>query len=474
MSNKIRTTSIRIISLISSIMVLISALIFPAVATSNAEVESAYQPTWVDLMDIDYEYEMQAYKDGVLKVTQYMRDPLIQANVGGYDIHFIWGDMRDRSFYDYTYIGLQFPVKPVSVKFNNVSASLVGSSDGMWFYKIGALASNAQYDLFVDLGSNTGELKLISCFGIIDDTTSIESVNLKTWGQLRSDGQFYMQTFFDSSVSVPYLYNKEFVETSPSVRPDAMYLEIIIPVSIPYADSLSLTFLSPSIFPNDSSSTSLEGSSGVALRVDGNTVQALPYVVSHSTASSSYYGNAQYLQTVTIDLDGIEFNDNTDIIFRFYMSPIPSGYIAGAMAIYRFQVMRIGIKETTYSKPWYIRFFLWIQDEFTSLKQTINSAFGVGQAAPDRPDQEQQIQDQIQDNQQANDDLDNVIGELETAPTLPDFDDTGLDDFDTEVELQISPVQPVFVVIFENPVIFQMITYVFMFALGGFLLYGER
>lgn len=476
MSKKIQNTSFRIISLISCFMVLISVLIFPAAATDTGVVSSAYQPTFENLLDMATEFEMQAYKNGNLSVTQYMKDPIVQVNTSGYAIHFIWGDEYSRSYYDYILIGLQIPNPPVSVTFNNLTGTFLSQSNGICYYKVNfAQTSLAKYDLFVDLGTNTGELKIVSCYGVIDSSIDISSVSLKTWGQLRSDGQYYMQTFFNDTVSVPYMYHREFYETSPSVFPESMYAEIRIPISLPYADSLSFTFVSPCIFPNDTNSSMLEGSSGVALFSNGNTVQSLSYIVAKVTTAGTYLGQAQYLQTVTVDLSGIDLTGDTEIVFRLFMYAEPLGYVAGTGGFYRLQIYKIGIKEDIYMKPWYIRFFYWIKAEFTSLKDTIKDAFGVGQAAPDVSDQQQQIEDSVDDMDQMGDEFENAQQEMDDLmPNMPSWDETGLEGFDTIVVSYIDQFRPVFLAIYDNNIINQILTYTFLFALGGFILFGER
>lgn len=487
MSKKIQNTSIRIISLISCVMVLISALIFPAAATDTGDVSSAYQPTFENLLDLATEYEMQAYKNGNLAVTQFMKDPIVQVNTSGYAIHFIWGDEYSRSYYDYILIGLQIPNPPVSVTFNDLTGTFLSQSDSICYYKVNfARTSLAKYDLYVDLGTNTGELKIVSCFGVIDSSIEISSVSLRTWGQLRSDGQYYMQTFFNDTVSVPYVYQKEFYETSPSVTPENMYIEVSVPVSLPYAESLSFTFTSPSVFPNDTNSSSLEGSSGVALMVNDSTVQALSYIVTHVTTLGTYQGQAQYLQTVTVDLSGIDLTGDCEIVFRLYMSPSPLGYVAGTGQFYRFQIYKIGIKEALYMKPWYMRFFYWIQAEFMSLrshldrnfeslKDKLDSVFGVDETPPDTSDQQQQIEDSVDDMDQMGDEFENAQQEMdELMPNMPSWDETGLEGFDTIVVSYIDQFRPVFLAIYDNNIISQILTYTFLFALGGFILFGER
>lgn len=375
--------SIRIISLISCFAILVSCLVLPA-AASESESDSqtsAYQPQFVDLMNYSIEYEMQAYKNGTHTVTQFMKDPVVQVNQTGFGIHFIWGDKYERVNFDYILFCLEIPNRPDAVSLNNKSASLVGYSPGYFYYKAPGGAMNAVFDIFVDMSSNRGSLQLVSCFGVVDSSVQMDEVNLFTMGQLVSDGQYYMQSYFDGSVSLPYFYQKTFSSDSPSVSPSQFFVDIDFPMPVPYAESVSITFYSSNVWPNYYSQDTLtQGGVALVQGSDGDPTEVLPYIVSDSIVSGTMYGQPLYVYTVTVDLRGIEFDDSTHIKFRTYLGKMYQNATSGNTSnFYCLGILSCSYRNDIHNKPWYVRFFYWIKSEFTDFKQTIveNSSVGV-------------------------------------------------------------------------------------------------
>lgn len=467
MSKKIRNTSIRIISLISCVMVLISALILPAAATDTGTEGVSNQDSLIDLL-VDYQYKF--YLNGTYKYS--LESPIIYAN-SATKAEFYW--IADRVKTNGFFVGIRMSKAPTSVSFTpydgatSKSMNFVNSVGDIYFYSSDYSGNFYGITLSAEFSTAyTGNFEIVYAYSQINDSFAFEKAGVFIYDFDQSTaGSITSSTVYSGSVNLPFSYS--FNESN--LEYSALMVMINIspsPNELLVADSISFLISASGPIHEDTLS-------GIVYDDDGSTLKTvLPTSIDHGFGSAtSTLGNSKYTHNVyliTVDTTGVDLRDSIiRLKFETEVRLATSSYTSAYLAI-----NGIYCKIPVHTVPWYQRFFYWIQDEFTSLKETIQSALGVGQAAPVRPDQDQQIQEQIQDNQQANDDIDNVIGELETAPTLPEFDDTGLDQFDTEVQDQTSPVQPVFVVIFENPLIFQMITYVFMFALGGFLLYGER
>lgn len=100
---------------------------------------------------------------------------------------------------------------------------------------------------------------------------------------------------------------------------------------------------------------------------------------------------------------------------------------------------------------------------------------GNGSTPPDLTDKEDAIQGEIDDMDQIGSDIDDSRQELdELMPEMPSWEDTGLQGFSDVVGAYIQEIRVVFLAIYANNVINQILTYTFLFALGGFILFGER
>lgn len=483
MKNNIRSMSIKVISLISSVMVLFTCLIIPAAAT-DVDSTSAYQPTFENLLDFATEYEFQAYRNGNLISSKIILDPVGRVGAAGFNLHFIWGSEDLRVYYDYILIGLQIPSPPTALYLNDIECVLLNTSDGISYYKCTYnQASSAYFDLEIDLGSSFGEIRIVSCYGVVDTSIPIYNAHLKTYGQwyTSSNATYERREHFNQDITLPYTYDKPFVDT-PTEKPLQFFVDIGFSVPVPYADSVSITLFTNNIWPNYYDQASLTYG-GFTLYRNGSTQESLPYIISDSVTSSFYEGYPMYFYTLTVDLSGIDLTDSV-INFRSYLGEIERT-TTQTHVFYHMEIVSISYRQDTYFKPWYMRMFYWIQDEFMKLRShldrnfnnvivVIQDAFGIGQDTDPTPDQEQEKEDSSDDLEQSQDDLQDIIDGLDEAPTVPDYGDTGLDEFTDQVDTSIVPVRPVFVIIFDNPMVLQYVTYVFMFALGGFLLFGER
>ena len=479
MSKKIRNTSIRIISLISCFMVLISALIFPAAATDTGDQTSAYQPQFIDLFEYDYDFTLEALVNGSVLISSIINDPVVNFS-DSYSARISWGDSKDRYFADYLYLCVNSSSMPLSVTFDSrdLLGTLVGVSEGFYFYKFNVSGTfSASFSFTITMPTTfRGRVSLESAYAVVDQSSSISEVNFRVRGQFVSDGQYYFDTLFDQAVTLPYEYKKTYSNDRPNAgAPEQMFFDVNFPMPVPYAESISVSFLSSNVWPNYYDQDTLS-QGGVQLLENGSTKEILPYTVTDVIAYSHENGQPNYIYTVTVDLNGIEFTNSNFLVFRFYMARQYSNYDTSNTAnFYYVNFLSCTYKTVSYSKPWYVRFFYWIQDEFTSLKDTIKDAFGVGQAAPDISDQQQQIEDSVDDMDQMGDEFENAQQEMdELMPNMPSWDETGLEGFDTIVVSYIDQFRPVFLAIYDNNIINQILTYTFLFALGGFILFGER
>lgn len=472
MSNKIRSTSIRIISLISCFMLLVSALILPAAATDTGDDASAYSPDFINLLDYAVEYKMDGYRNGQLIGTQYGYDPIATIGTAGTTIKFSWGDYNNRVHLDGVYIGIEASVKPSSVVIWNANATYIGHLDDVYYYGVhDSLYTYISPKVDITLDS-PGSIQIVNMVAYLNKGTKLNSVYFRTYGQFMSDGQYYYSDILSSrSVDMGYKYYKSYSQPIGSSVPFYFFAEVSVNIPVPVADSVSLTFSTSNL----NMSSYLEAETfGVTLLNNEATQEVLDHAVFHCVASGSQDGQPIYIYTVNVDLSGMDLR-NCSLRFRTRLRPEAVHADTYSEAIfYNFNILSCSIKNDLAEKPWYVRYYYWIKDEFSSLKDTIKEAFGVGQAAPDTSDEEDKNNQVIEDQEQSNDELQGIIDGLEEAPTVPDFDNTGLGEFGDDVNSNLVPVQSVFVVIFENPLIYQMITYVFMFGLGGFLLFGER
>lgn len=310
------------------------------------------------------------------------------------------------------------------------------------------------------------------------------------------DLSYFVQDAVNSTVSLPY---------SSSLTPDSfngdppidglMYDYFTFDLDTDYAKQFVFTFISTGVWPNyyDHDGMSVFG---VTL-IDGESFRNLSYTAASAIMDSSWKGLPVYRFSIYVDLTDIDLSD-CSLMISVMVQGVEEYHLDddGQVVTDPFWFIRVeeaGYYQSVFKQRWYdpiLSFFIGIYDvvierlysidyaitdKFNSLEAKLDELFG-GITDPGFSPIDQEDMDNIQsESDNANSGLGDVIEEIEGAtPELPSFDDTGLGEFAGDVEGDTSPVLPVFIVIYENPMILKMMLYCFMFALGGFLLFGER
>lgn len=460
----------RIVILISVFALLLTCAVVP-VSASAVETQNAFSPTVLNLLDYpEFEWKQSAADYVVTDVpaVKFMN------NAGSY---IRWGDNDSLISLSTVIVGIAMESRPDTVRFvfggTQYLGTLVGTDSGVYYYSFEINASGSDYFQVWTVAQSgyRSTMEIISCVAYLDDCFSIGEINVEFYGQQDEEEQFYRQSYYSGALAVPFNYDNYF--ESSATAPDQFFVELEYVFHSQNLESFSIMFSSTNIWPNYYDQDGIQ-QGGFRLMEGDSEVAVLPYSVTDSVMTYFYEGCVQYVYTLTVDLSGYDLTGKS-ILFNSYMGAVyPNTSSSSTYTMYQFELMAAAYRVDVNSQPWYLRFFNWIKNEFTDLKQTIRESLGGDIVAPDNSETESDVNSSIQDNQDANDNVQDIIGELETVPTVPDFGDTGLEDFKGDVNSDLVPVQPIFVVIFENPMIFQMVTYVFMFALGGFLLFGER
>lgn len=461
----------RILIILLTLALLISGLAVSVSATEESTT-SALQPVYDDYLLYPYFNILDPNGN-----TTQSAIPMFSAKVDG-EYKLTWGDGLYRFSPDYVLISISASVLPESVYFFTFAGQLYGISDNVYFYKF-----DTQGQRFLDLfnvrismpSDFTSTVEIVSFFGVTDDTYLFDEVNLYSYGYLSNatDGSYYQEEFYNSAVVLPKTYIEYFNSDSPSVSPESFYVNVNTPLSVPIASSLSLTFVSTGVWPNYYDGAVLTDG-GFSITRDGETVEVLPYYVSScASTGASYNGLPLWKYTLTVDLSGI---DLSNAFIHFTTQVKPRYPVSGSVVhtVY-FQILSVGLKNKDHIIPWYQRFFYWIKAEFDEIDAKLNSIFQPSSSPPDISDQQQDIDDSVGDMDQIGDDFENSRNELEIlTPEVPNWEDTGLDGFDDIVGARIAVIRNVFLTIYANDIINQIITYTFLFALGGFILFGER
>lgn len=367
MSKKIRNTSIRIISLISCVMVLISCLILPAAATDTGVEGVSNRDSLIDLL-VDYQYKF--YLNGTYKYA--LESPSIYAN-SATKAEFYW--VADRVKTSGFLVGIRMSKKPSSVSFTpydgatSKAMNFVNSVGDIYFYSSDYSGNFYGITLSAEFSTAyTGNFELVYAYSKVNDCFDINTVGLFIYDLDQSSSNVITRnTVFSGSVTIPKSYS--FSDSGL----DYKALEVMINISpdpneLLVADSVSFLISTTGPIHEDTLAGILYDANGSNLKT------VLPVTVDNGlgatgpTLGGSYFTYNIYL--ITIDTSGVDLSDS---ILRLKFETevrlaAPSSYTAAYLAI-----NSITAKIPVHSVPWYQRFFYWIKDEFTSLKETISN-----------------------------------------------------------------------------------------------------
>ena len=330
---------------------------------------------------------------------------------------------------------------------------------------------------------NINVLSLFSNFG--SNSISYTGGNVLVQGTLQQGGEgFYNQSFYNNSVSLPYTFTQSFEDHSGPYN-NMMELYYRVDTSfVARADQVVITFISTGVYDNYYDHTQL--SNGGIRLVSANDTFNIPINAYYSLMDSSWEGMDVWRVSVVADLTGYDLTssylDFSTVFFPATPNPSNGGY---SSYFFRIESCKFYLNPPM-DAPWYRTFYNWIANSLWELNSSINANFdyleqsldryfgGLTESGFDSIDREH-IDSELQQGADNNESISGIIDDIDQAtPSLPSFDDTGLGEFATDVESDTSPVMPVFLIIYENSFILQMMLYSFMFALGGFLLFGER
>lgn len=116
-----------------------------------------------------------------------------------------------------------------------------------------------------------------------------------------------------------------------------------------------------------------------------------------------------------------------------------------------------------------------INQWFHRIELKLDQLIGAGDPPIDLRDQQHQIQDIVTDMDDLGNRLEQSGNDLNSLmPSMPTWEETGLGNLVTDYSANINSILTVFHAIYENRIITQILTFTFLFALGGFILFGER
>lgn len=367
MKKKVRIMSTRILSLISSFVVLLSFFSFPAFATSTDEVtdQSAFEPLFTDMLN----YPEFTMSQGNISVVA--KQPIFGAYANQGPIRFSWGDGTYRYYYGYLLIGIAASRLPDSVQLGTSGSyvgQLVGVDTGVYTYKINLNTTALdRLSIYVDMGSYAGSVQITYAYAVNNDSIHVtDGVNFTAYALMQDAEQPYMQEYPLGEIEVPYNYVKRY---SVSSNPSEFYVNVEYVFHSAAIEEMSFLFASPNVWPNyyEDNTFQIGGFSLVDL-AGGTVVDIIDYSLNESTFNSTFEGMTRYSYCATVNLSGIDLTGKS-LQFRVYLgSRMPSNDY-----IYQFVLRDIAYKLPSHDIPWYLRFFNWIKNEFTSLKEVIKS-----------------------------------------------------------------------------------------------------
>lgn len=367
MRRKYRMLTIRIISLISSLIILVSGFTVSASA-SSVETEDAFSPTVLNLLDYpEFEWKQSSSEYAITDV------PSIKFlnNNGSY---IRWGDNDSLISLSTVTVGIAMESRPETVRFVfggiQYLGSLVGTDTGVYYYSFEVNSSaNDYFQLWVMAQSGyRSSMEIISCVAYLDNCFSIGEINVEFYGQQDEEEQFFRQSYYSGGLAVPFNYDNFF--ESSATAPDQFFVELGYVFHSQNLDSFSIMFSSTNIWPNYYDQDSIQ-QGGFRLMEGDSEVAVLPYSVTDSVMTYFYEGCVQYVYTLTVDLSGYDLTGKS-ILFNSYMGAVyPNTSSSSTYTMYQFELMAAGYRVDVNSQAWYLRFFNWIKKEFTDLKQTI-------------------------------------------------------------------------------------------------------
>lgn len=486
----------RIIAIVLSIAVIFTLVCIPVLADSVDHVGEihpnlldnfSYFNWYNDNYDYDSQFPSVSY-DG--REAYYLRLNFV-GNHSSFSVDRLYLNFTASQFLEFSDVVIlyQSPTGAASVSADYVNH--ISTSDNLIYYSylfdLGDVIQGEFTLEFSFLDASTyfqiNLLDLYSNFG--SNSVSIDNGQVKFTGTEQNQGEgFYDQPYFDGYVSFPYTFNDTY--TSP-VGPYDNYMEVYITIpgsEVQRADQFVLTFISTGVFDNYYDHTQLSNG-GLYLKGAQDSFN-VPINAYYSLMDSSWNGLDIWRVSVVADLSGYDLSG-----YNIVFSTMFNGRITAALNpssynyFFRIESCKFYLN-SAFNVPWYRTFYNWIAGQlwelnaninsnFTGLESRLESWFGGDQTPPDLSDQQQGMNDVIDDMGGLADDFENSQNEMEQLmPSMPSWEDTGLGELPGQYGANINQILVIFHAIYENTIITQILTFTFLFALGGFILFGER
>lgn len=337
----------------------------------------------------------------------------------------------------------------------------------------------------------TFELLYLSSYNVYNLITPYNSAALRVTGTRINSGDqsYYRDILYDNEIDLPHTFNHTQTQGGDHLADDLITFYLQFDFGDIYFNKLQFSFISTGIFSNYYNSDELSAA-GCYLEI-GDVKANIPYTVDSSIMDSSWYGLPVYRHTVTVDLSDYDiaysrltFASNCFGRYPYINNNFLDWYVKFENAFL--------FTYSSVDEPWYRTFFGWLD---TSLTNFFNNSFSHIRAAAEHvadtitsvfaPPEDATSPDITDKQEEANtaiDDMDSIADEFsqagadieENLPSLPSYTDTGLDDLRDIASIHIVELRSFFVVLWDNDFILQLLSFACLFALGGFILFGER
>lgn len=330
----------------------------------------------------------------------------------------------------------------------------------------------------------TLELLYLSAANVYNIISSYNNAALRVTGTRVNSGDqsYYRDILYDNEIELPYTFNHTQTQGGDHLADDLITFYLQFDFGDIFFNKLQFSFISTGIFPNYYNPDELSAA-GCYLEI-GDTKSNVPYSVDSSIMDSSWYGLPVYRHTVTVDLTdyNISYSRLTFASNCFGRYPyINNNYLDWYL---KFESAFL-FTYSSVNEPWYRTFFGWLDSSLTNFFSDLGHSIRYGADkivdkldslfGQDSSQQMEAVSNAVDNMNAAGDKFEQANEDLEALmPAVPSYDDIGLKDLSSSASSSIQVTGDVFSSIWECEFVIQLLTYVVLLSLGGFILFGER